>query len=165
VQALEWLEVDALSTLVFEIAGRYYGFDAADVREIVFLPALTRLPGQPAVLDGFVNLRGRAVPVVSLGRLFGLDARAPGLHTPLVVGEALALAVDRVEEVASVEAWRPIANGHSFNDCAVADFDFAGRGATLLDVRRILLEKERQCVAELRERAQAQLDSLRTPAP
>jgi chemotaxis signal transduction protein len=140
---------------------------AADVREIVFLPALTRVPGQPPVLDGFLNLRGRAVPVITLGRLFDLDAAAFTLHTPLVIldgGEPVALAVDRVEEVAVISAWLPAPEGHSFNDCAVAAFDFGGRGATLLDARRILLEKERQFVAALEASAQAQIDSLGSPA-
>jgi purine-binding chemotaxis protein CheW len=158
------------SILVFEFAGHLCGMRAADVREIVFLPQLTRLAGQPPLIDGFLDLRGRAVPVVRLERLFDAPARTPTLHAPLVIasagGTTLALAVDRVDDVVPLDDgdWRPVGNGHSFNQCAVAAFDFDGRGATLLDCRRILLEKERQCVEELRARAQAELETLGPPA-
>ncbi len=62
------------ATLVFEIAGNLCGLGAADVREIVFMPALTRVAGQPPILDGFLNLRARAIPVVTVARLFDLTA-------------------------------------------------------------------------------------------
>ena len=157
------MEVEPKATLVFQVAGNLCGVAAADVQEIVFLPALTRVPGQPAVLDGFLNLRGRAVPVITLGRLFDLAAPPATLHTPLVILDGrrpMALAVDRVEEVASVSEWLPVPENHSFNDCAIAAFQFAGRGATLLDAGRILLEKERQLVAALEAGVQSEIDSL-----
>lgn len=158
------------STLIFDVADHFCAIAAADVQEIVFVPALTRLPGQPAVIEGFLNLRGRAFPVVKLDRLFDLAGRPLGLHASLLVlngQRAVALAVDHAEEVASVprDQFRAVGEGQSFNDCAVAEFDFAGRAVTLLDPNRILLEKERQCLAELRAKAQAELASLETPAP
>jgi purine-binding chemotaxis protein CheW len=160
----------AASILVFEVAGHLCGIRAPEVQEIVLLPALAGVPGQPAVIAGFLNLRGAAVPVVRLDRLFDIGARALPLHTPLIViaagGSLMALAADRVEDVASMpeSELRPVAGAQSFNDCALAAFDFAGRVAALLEPGRILLEKERQCVADLRARVQAQLDSLGTPA-
>jgi purine-binding chemotaxis protein CheW len=159
------------TTLVFEIGDRVCGIAAEDVREAVLVPALSRLPGQPAVLEGFLNLRGAAVPVVKLDRLLDAGDRPLSLHTPLLIleargGEASALAVDRIDDVLSVpaEEFRPVGKEQSFNECAIAEFPFGGRGAALLDTGRILLEKERQCIAELRGRVQAQLDSLGRPA-
>ena len=157
------------ATVIFEVAGNLCGIPAAAVEEIVLVPALLRLPGQPPVLEGFINLRGSAVPVVKLDRLFHLESRPPELHMPLIIvtgGEgAVALAVDRVQDVAHIPKTdlRPLENGHSFNDCAIAEFDFGRRAGALLESGRILLQKERQCLAELRERMQAELDSLAAP--
>ena len=150
------------------MAGRLCGIPAADVQEIVFLPELTQLPGQPPIVEGFLNLRGSAVPVVKLDRVLEVGNGPLSLHTPLLifVRADLAAAVDRVEEVAFIapDEFRAAGKDHSFNDCAAAEFPFAGRAATLLDSSRILLEKERQCVAGLRQQAQARLNSLGTPA-
>ncbi len=160
----------ARATLVFEIGDRLCGIPAADVREVVFLPALSRLAGQPAVIEGFLNLRGAAIPVVKLDRLLDAGARPLSTHTPLLIldlrGESLAAAVDRVSDVVSVDAqdFRPVGKAQSFNDCAVAEFPFGRGTATLLDSARILLEKERQCIAELRGKVQAELNSLGAPA-
>ena len=158
------------ATLVFEIGDRVCGVAAEDVHEAVLVPALSRLPGQPAVIEGFLNLRGAAVPVVKLDRLLDAGDRPLSLHTPLLIlevrGEAFALAVDRIEDVLSIpaEEFRPVGKEQSFNDCAIAEFPFGGRAAALLDTGRMLLEKERQCIAELRGRIQAQLASLDRPA-
>jgi purine-binding chemotaxis protein CheW len=151
--------------LVVQVGEHFCGIAAAGVEELVFLPALTRVAGQPAVLEGFMNLRGSAVPVVTLDRLFGLPTRPMALHTPLIVigkpGHATALAVDRVLEVTPPGTdLRPLGKASSFNDCAAGEFDFEGRTATLLDLDRILLEQERQRAVELRARVQAGIDSL-----
>ena len=49
------------------------------------MASLFRPPTIPSLLEGFLNLRGTAVPVLSLGRLFGLHERPLELHTPLVI--------------------------------------------------------------------------------
>jgi purine-binding chemotaxis protein CheW len=42
-------------------------------------------PGLPSGLAGFLDLRGTAVPIVRLDRLFNLPEQQPGLHTPMIV--------------------------------------------------------------------------------
>ena len=39
----------------------------------------------PSGLAGFLDLRGTAIPIVRLDRLFDLPERQPGLHTPMIV--------------------------------------------------------------------------------
>src|ERR1700761_2219226 len=94
------------NVLIFRAAGQRCAIAAERVAELVLIPALLRLPAQPTVLDGFLNLRGAAVPVVALDRLFGAGAFAPGLHTPLIVLATsegpLALRVQSVDDVATV---------------------------------------------------------------
>ncbi|MBZ5586494.1 MAG: chemotaxis protein CheW [Acidobacteriia bacterium] len=150
--------------LVLEIGGQGCAIPIADVREIVPMAALARSPGQPSLLEGFLNLRGVAVPVVCAARLFDLPAPEPGMHTPLAVLRGnpwpLALLVDRVVEIASPQEVLPLRENNSFNDCARAEAVFSRRTAFVLDCGKILLENERQCIAVLRARAQERLEEV-----
>jgi purine-binding chemotaxis protein CheW len=156
--------------LLFEVAGSLCAVPAGCVQEIVFLAELERPPGQPSVLEGFLNLRGRAVPVVRLDRLFDLPLTEASLHTPLIVlkigGETFAVLVEHVLEIASVPAaaLQPLSENDSFNGCAEARFAAGRRAVSVLATGRLLLEKEKRCVAELQAKAQVILDELRDSA-
>ncbi len=85
--------------LSFRIAGRRFALDAERVAEVVRQPTVTRVPHAPASLRGVVSLRGKVLPVVSLGELLGVaDAGDAGGGRLIVLddGEPLALAVDEV---------------------------------------------------------------------
>jgi purine-binding chemotaxis protein CheW len=152
--------------LVFAIAGRSCAVPVEAVQEIVPMAALAHIPGQPSLLEGFLNLRGTAVPVLRLSRLFDLSPAEPGLHTPLIVlrgqPHAAGLLVDAVVEIACADraGGLPIPENDCFNDCVQAQVEIGGRVVHVLSPERLLLEKERQCVAELRAQAQRYLDEL-----
>jgi purine-binding chemotaxis protein CheW len=97
----------SLEYLIFEIAGRRYGLPATDVREIVRVVALSRLPGAPAVVEGIINVRGRVVPVLDVRRRFGLAAKALEHTDHLIITGAedrlTALRVDRALGLSRVE--------------------------------------------------------------
>lgn len=118
------------------------------------MAALARFPASPAVLEGILNLRGTAVPVIRLDRLFGRQPAPPGLYAHLVVlrvtNPRSALLVDRVLDVATPPpgAYRPVAEQNSFNDCAAAEVEVAGRAVHVLSPERLLQDRERQAMAE-----------------
>lgn len=63
----------------FFLGGQEFALDAACIREVVALPArLTRLPLSPACLEGIFMLRGCAIPVLNLARIFDPDAPQAG---------------------------------------------------------------------------------------
>jgi purine-binding chemotaxis protein CheW len=142
---------------------------STQVAELILIPSLIRLPGQPAILDGFLNLRGVAVPVAPLLRLFLQSAPEPALHTPLVVirvpNGLLALRVDTVEEVVTLDhdAFLQYAPSDSLNDCATAQFHWNGQEVALLSPERLLLTKERECIAGLQAQVQQRLHNLEAP--
>lgn len=154
--------------LIFQVAGELCAFPVEAVREILPMAALARSPGQLPILEGFLNLRGAAVPVLRLDRLFGYPAREPGLYTPLVLlgGRApLALLVDGVlamEAVAS-ESIMPVPANGSFNNCLEAEFVLDGRTVHVLSPERILLEQERRRIAEFQAAAERRLQQLDGP--
>lgn len=162
-QAAEPERSAPVSLLVFEIAGQFCGLAVGAVQEIAPMAALARSPGQPRILEGFLNLRGSAIPVVRLDRLFDLAPLPPALHTPIVVlKNGIAILTDRVIDIVTVAAadLQPIAPDSSFNQCAQSQIVRGSRAIHLLSEERLLLNKERQCVAELQARAQEYLDEL-----
>jgi purine-binding chemotaxis protein CheW len=50
-----------------------YGLPVAAVREVVRLPAVTRVPGLPPFVAGLTNVRGRVLAVLDLCPLLQLD--------------------------------------------------------------------------------------------
>jgi purine-binding chemotaxis protein CheW len=152
--------------LVFHVAGHACALPADRVPELVFLPALVQSPAQAPILDGFLNLRGKAVPVLPLHGLFDLPVPEPGLHTPLLIVSAsenlLALRVDAVEEVTAVStsALQPYTRNDSWNECAEAQFTHNGRDVVLLAADRLLLAKEQQVLTALQAQTQRRLDNL-----
>lgn len=154
------------SLLVFRLSGEACAFPVKSVREIVHMARLSRPPGLPSILEGFLNLRGAAVPVLRLDRLFHLPERTPGLYTPLLIlrgpDAPLALTVDAVSEVLSVseEDLLPVREADLFNGCVGAEAVLNGRVVHLLSPERLLLEQERRRIAEFQAVAQQRLLEL-----
>jgi chemotaxis signal transduction protein len=73
------------SLLLFHSCGLDCAFPLDAVREIVPMTMLSCPPGLPSGLAGFLDLRGTAIAIVRLDRLFDLAEQLPGLHTPIIV--------------------------------------------------------------------------------
>jgi purine-binding chemotaxis protein CheW len=150
--------------LVFSLAGMACALPLSDVCEVVPMAQLSTPPGLPAILDGFLNLRGTLVPVVRLACLFDLPLPVPTLDTPLLIvrgpESSLGLRVEAVREVLSVDAtgMTQMAPGNVFNDCAIGQVGFAEMAIHLLSTERLLLEKERKIVARWQAELQSRLD-------
>jgi purine-binding chemotaxis protein CheW len=71
--------------LLFRCNGFDCAFPLEAVQEIAPMAWLASPPGLPSGLSGFLDLRGTAVPILRLDRLFDLPEQKPGLHTPLVL--------------------------------------------------------------------------------
>lgn len=152
--------------LVFQLCGHICAVPARKVQEIVPMALLAQPPGLPSLLEGFLNLRGMAMPVLRLARLFDLPALAPGLYSPIILLRGnlypLGLLVDAVTGIVSppADGYLPVGGKNCFNDCAQAEVVLNNHTVHLLSCERLLLEKERQCVAEFQARAQQYLQEL-----
>ncbi len=89
--------------VVFDLASEYYGVDIGDVREIIRMQNVTRVPGTPAYMEGVTNLRGKVVPVVDLRKRLNLKVKAQTKESRIVVvdigGKDVGVIVDGVTEV------------------------------------------------------------------
>lgn len=157
--------------MVFHLAGIACALDVREILEVILCPALVQSPAQPVFLDGFLNLRGAAVPVAPLHSLFGLPAPAPEIYAPILViaeaGGRLGLRVDGVDEIAAVDpaAVQPHTANDAFNACAVGQVRLEGADVVLLSGPRLLLAREQQVLAEFQAQAQRRLDRLREDPP
>jgi purine-binding chemotaxis protein CheW len=102
------LEGGTVNLACFEVAGRLYALDVAQVREIVRWQPATPLPRAPALIDGVIDLRGSVIPVVDLGRALADEPIQSGRSSRIAVlesdGLVLGLGVDAAVDVLSVDA-------------------------------------------------------------
>ncbi|MDB5572559.1 MAG: chemotaxis protein CheW, partial [Hyphomicrobiales bacterium] len=93
--------------LTFRVDERLYALAAQDVRELIRIPPVVRVPQAPRALMGLANLRGSILPLASLRAILGgaeSDAQPPGRAIVLDGAHPLALAVPSVEALVSVDA-------------------------------------------------------------
>jgi purine-binding chemotaxis protein CheW len=94
--------------LTFELDKQRFGLPMADVQEVVRVAAFARLPKAPQVIEGVLNFRGAAVPVLDIRARFGLPPRAVRTSDHLVVARAgkrtAAIRVDRVSDLIEAAA-------------------------------------------------------------
>ena len=63
----------------FHLGGQEFALDAACIREVVGMPErIVRLPLSPACLEGIFTLRGNAIPMINLARVFDPAAAPAG---------------------------------------------------------------------------------------
>jgi purine-binding chemotaxis protein CheW len=151
--------------VVFYVAGQMGALPLEDVERIIPMAHLARPHGLPAALEGILNLAGTAVPVLRLARLLGLPAERPGLYSMLMLLNGIAstrvgMLVDRVSDILSVPESEqlPVGEEHSFNGCATAIVPARGGAIHLLSGARILLEQERESLAEFQTIAQRRIE-------
>jgi purine-binding chemotaxis protein CheW len=78
---------DLNQVLTFTLGGEVYAIDVANVREILELVPITRIPRTPGFMRGVINNRGSVVPVVDLRLKFGLSASEQSVDSCIIVTE------------------------------------------------------------------------------
>ena len=97
--------------ITFKLGDELFAVDVTQVREVLELSLVTRVPSAPDFMRGLVNVRGKAIPIVDLRNKFGLPKNADTLHTRVVImeteidGETTVLGgvADSVHEVIELE--------------------------------------------------------------
>jgi purine-binding chemotaxis protein CheW len=97
--------------MTFKLGNELFAISVAQVREVLEVSQITRVPTAPAYMRGVVNVRGQSTPVVDLRLKFGLPPAPDSVHTRIIVmeldldGEATVLGgvADSVHEVIELE--------------------------------------------------------------
>ena len=97
--------------MTFKLGAELFAINVAQVREVLEVAQITKVPTAPRYMRGVVNVRGQATPVVDLRLKFGLSESPDTVHTRIIVmelqldGEATVLGgiADSVHEVIELE--------------------------------------------------------------
>ena len=98
---------DKATYLTFMLDRETFAIPVANVREVLDLAAVTRVPRTPDFMRGVINLRGGVVPVVDMRKKFNLPDAEDTVDTCIIVvevnvdGDAMVIGAlaDSVQEV------------------------------------------------------------------
>ena len=92
--------------VLFELGTETYGLDIAAVDGIIRMQPITKVPKAPFYVEGVINLRGRVIPVIDIGKKFGFEKTEETKNNRIVVinikDKTLGIIVDAVTEVIRV---------------------------------------------------------------
>ena len=97
----------SLQIVCFKIGNEEYGVDILQVQEILKIPKITKLPKSRAHIIGVMDLRGKVIPIIDLGKRFGIIADLANSNRAIVVdieGKQVGLAIDSVSHVIKVDS-------------------------------------------------------------
>ena len=98
--------INSLQIVCFKIGNEEYGIDILQVQEIQKVPKILQLPFSPEHILGVVDLRGKVIPIVDLGKKFGMLANASKSSRIIIVdisGKRIGLSIDSVSNVIKID--------------------------------------------------------------
>lgn len=103
--------LDVTQYITFRLGDELFAINVAQVREVLDLSLITKVPNAPPYMRGVVNVRGNSIPVADLRLKFGLPPVPDTVNTRIVVleleidGETAILGglADSVHEVIELE--------------------------------------------------------------
>jgi purine-binding chemotaxis protein CheW len=137
------------------------------VREIVRVPEITSVPNAPPHIEGVINLRGKIIAVIDLGKRFGEAAIDRNSKSRIVVveleGRLVGLLVSSASEVLRIAPSDIEAPQNVFPNDDMSYVTGVGklkdRLIILLDLSRILQGAELQHVSEIAELASTTMNA------
>lgn len=101
------LSRDVAELLTFWIGDEEFAIDILEIQEILKVPQITPVPRVAAAVLGITSLRGTIVPVVDMRVFLGVERKASGRESRVLVlqakGDPVGLLVDRVVSVSRLE--------------------------------------------------------------
>ncbi len=99
-------EDEEIQLVAFQLGREEYAVEVSQVREILNVVDVTRMPNAPAYMKGVINLRGQILAVIDLAERLNIPAEEGDRRIIVVeVGESrVGMIVDYVSEVLRVPA-------------------------------------------------------------
>jgi len=73
--------------LTFKLAEDVYAINVVNIKEVLGVPRITKVPRMPECMSGIINLRGSVVPVLDLCKKFELGETTMTVDTGIIVTE------------------------------------------------------------------------------
>jgi purine-binding chemotaxis protein CheW len=149
--------------LTFKLDSETFALQVANVREVLDLTDITRVPRTPAFMRGVINLRGGVVPVVDMRRKFNLPEVEDTVDTCIIVVEvnldgdttvigALADSVQEVFELTDDQIEPPPSIGMQLDTDFIRGMGKQGdQFIIVLDINKVFSSEELNLVTDLEE--------------
>ncbi len=73
--------------LTFELEDEIFAIDVSQVREVLDMTSISRVPRSPEFMRGVINVRGSVVPVMDLRMKFGIPNAETTVNTRIIITE------------------------------------------------------------------------------
>ncbi len=101
------LQIDSqdstIQVVIFNLGNERYGVETTQVKEIIKVDEITKIPNAPDFVEGVINLRGQITTIINLRKRFGLPPKEIDNDTRIIVfeqnGSIMGIMVDTVNEV------------------------------------------------------------------
>jgi purine-binding chemotaxis protein CheW len=104
----EKVEGEELQLVIFSIGREEFAVEVTQVREIIRMEEITRMPKSPPFVEGIINLRGQIIAVIDLAKRLNLEPGERGGEARIIVVESgdlkVGMIVDSVSEVLRVSS-------------------------------------------------------------
>jgi purine-binding chemotaxis protein CheW len=140
--------------LSFTLDREQYCLSIANVKEIMGLIEITRIPQTPPFIRGVINLRGKIIPVIDLRLKFGLPERGYDERTCIIVVEfayegeptLMGIIVDTTHEVINIPEEKisrmPYINAKIKSEYIRGVAETGDSIKIVLDIARVLSDEE-----------------------
>jgi purine-binding chemotaxis protein CheW len=145
--------------VVFDLNEEAYGVDISQVREIIRMQEITRVPRATEFIEGVINLRGKVIPVVDLRTRFSMPGtERTDEHRIVVVdvdGQDIGMVVDAVTEVSRIpsDSIEPPSSVITTDDSeyltGIVKTD--DKLIILLDIAKVISDSEASALAEVQQ--------------
>ena len=92
-----------IQLVVFKLGSERYGVETSQVKEIIRVEEITRIPNAPEFVEGVINLRGQITTIINLRKRFGMEPKEIDTNTRIIVFDhgknTIGMMVDTVNEV------------------------------------------------------------------
>ena len=142
--------------LVFKLNGEYFATDIMEVERILGSIGTTKLPDSPSFLEGIIKYEEEVIPVINLSNKFGFNSSSVDSTSKVIVVKKeigkFGVIVDDVNEVTTVN--EEVIDYSSSVSTIISRKYMKGiiweknNLIILLDLNKVLLEKEEELVFE-----------------
>ena len=100
-------EENKIEMVVFRVGEEEFAIKISEIKEIIRIPSMIKVPSAPFYVEGLCALRGELLPVVNSHKLFGMTNINLSENCRIVIvdinGKSVGLITDKVSEVISIE--------------------------------------------------------------
>jgi len=142
---------DEIQLVIFSIGSEEFAAEISQVREIITVDKITRVPSAPKFVCGVINLRGKLVTVVDLHERLGFQRTQSIEKSKIIVSDikdgVLGMMVDQVVEVtrvleSQIEPPPPMSAGKIDSKYILGIAKMKDRLIVILDLENVLIDED-----------------------